>query len=99
MLDVIWLPAALDDIELIAEYISGDNVSAALEVVDKIEGKVAKLSEFPKMGRAGQVPATRELVALSNYIVVYEDTPDAIRVLRVLHAAQRWPVKSTNKRG
>ena len=35
--------------------------------------------------------ATRELVAHRNYILIYDTAGDAVRVLRVLHAARQWP--------
>ncbi|MCG8381738.1 MAG: type II toxin-antitoxin system RelE/ParE family toxin [Gammaproteobacteria bacterium] len=91
MLEVEWLQVARSDLLTIVDYISDDNPDAAQRVKDDIEEKVGKLPAFPKMGRPGRVDGTRELVALSNYIVVYQDTPDIIRILRVLHAAQQWP--------
>lgn len=53
--------------------------------------RLATLASFPSIGRTGRVDGTRELVAFSNYVVVYQGAPDAIRILRVLHAAQQWP--------
>ena len=91
MLEVEWLQIACSDLLAIVDYISDDNPDAAQRVKDDIEEKVGKLPTFPKMGRTGRVDGTRELVALSNYVVVYQDTPDIIRILRVLHAAQQWP--------
>ncbi|CCO50194.1 Addiction module toxin, RelE/StbE family (fragment) [Vibrio nigripulchritudo SOn1] len=51
-----------------------------------------RLSEFPQMGKKGRIKGTRELVAWSNYIIVYQDTNSTLRVLRILHAAQQWPL-------
>jgi plasmid stabilization system protein ParE len=53
--------------------------------------KAKKLSEFPKIGRPGRVEGTRELIAWSNYILVYQEDALTVRILRVLHAAQQWP--------
>jgi len=45
------------------------------------------------MGRPGRVPSTRELVIPSTpYLVPYWVRDDCIEVLRVFHAARRWPV-------
>lgn len=37
------------------------------------------------------VTGTRELVAHQNYILIYDMADDLVRVLRVLHAARKWP--------
>ena len=91
MPEVEWRQTARADLLAIIDYISDDNPDAAQRLKDDIEEKVGRLPAFPKMGRTGRVDGTRELVALSNYIVVYQDTPDVLRILRVLHAAQQWP--------
>ena len=94
MLEVVWLQAARTDLLTIVDYISDDNPDAAQQVKDDIEKKVETLQTFPKMGRTGRVDGSRELVTLSNYVVVYQDAPDLIRILRVLHAAQQWPPRA-----
>lgn len=86
-----WLELARDDLFSIVEYVSEENPDAAQRLLDDISAKVSKLSDFPKVGRPGRVDGTRELVALANYIVVYQEDSNSIRVLRVLHAAQKWP--------
>ena len=91
MLDLVWLALAREDLLTIVDYISDDNSGAALHLLGDIEKKTTKLVEFPKIGRVGRVKGTRELVAWSNYIIVYEEGVNMIRILRVLHAAQQWP--------
>ena len=91
MPELEWLEQARIDLLGIVDYISDDNPEAAQRVKDDIETKAEKLPDFPNMGRPGRVEGTRELVAWANYILVYEETPFAIRILRVLHAAQQWP--------
>lgn len=91
MPEIVWLQIARADLLAIVDYISDDNPAAAQQMKNDIEEKVGKLPTFPKMGRAGRVDGTRELVVLSNYVVVYQCAPDLIRIIRVLHAAQQWP--------
>lgn len=91
MRKIEWTPLARADLLEIIDYISDDNPVAAQSVKDDIETKALKLINFPKMGRPGRVEGTRELVALANYIIVYDEGGLAIRILRVLHAAQQWP--------
>lgn len=86
-----WKAMAVADLMAIVDYISDDNPNAALALLEEIEGKVSTLMVHPKRGRLGRVDGTRELVVRRNYIVVYGEETEAIRVLRVLHAAQQWP--------
>jgi toxin ParE1/3/4 len=82
------------DLIAIVDYISDDNPDAARRLKDDIEGRAAKLPEHPKLYRAGRMPGTREMVVRSNYVVIYAEDPRAVTILRVLHAAQRWPPES-----
>ena len=75
----------------IVDYISDNNPDAAFALMDEIQGKVEQLPAHPKRCRPGRVNGTRELVVRPNYIVVYAETPTAVTVLRVLHAARMWP--------
>ena len=92
MLRLEWLAPARTDLLAIVDYISDDNPDSAQQVKDDIEEKAEKLIAFPKMGRPGRVAGTRELVAWANYIIVYQEDNFAVRILRVLHAAQQWPL-------
>lgn len=87
-----WTEPATDNLFAIAEYIAADSISAALRVHDTVRDQVARLHDFPHMGRPGRVRATRELVVVGTpYVVVYCVRGQAVIVLRVLHGAQRWP--------
>lgn len=52
------------------------------------------LENFPRLGRPGRVPDTREITFPPlPFVAVYEvfDDQDEVRVLRILHGAQEWP--------
>jgi toxin ParE1/3/4 len=73
-------------------YIGQDSWTAADKVERSIYAGVGLLRDFPRMGRPGRAPNTRELVlAPLPYIVVYRVDEKAVQILRVLHGAQRWP--------
>jgi toxin ParE1/3/4 len=75
-----------------AEYIAQDNPEAAAHMVAAVVSAVNHLAEYPAMGRAGRVPGTRELVALDTpYIIPYRVREGTVEILRVFHAARRWP--------
>ena len=43
---------------------------------------------FPYRGRRGRVLGTRELVAISPYVIIYNVGANAVDILRVWHGAQ-----------
>ena len=91
---VRWLQLALADIDAEVDYIARDDPAAADRVADRINHSVEQLAEYPAKGRAGRVPGTRELVISGTpYIVAYRVRERALEVLRVLHAARRWPTE------
>lgn len=84
---------ALADRDTIMDYIAQDNPTAAVELDDDFEAKAEQARQRPTLYRAGRVKGTREIVVRPNYVMVYriEDEGGTVAVLRVLHAAQRWP--------
>lgn len=91
MHEIEWKAPAISDLLQIIDYISDDNPSAAQTLKDDIETKVAGLAKNPRQYKAGRVAGTREMVVRPNYIVVYQEAKVAVSVLRILHAARRWP--------
>jgi len=87
-----WLPTALANLGAEAEYIARDNPEAAARVVTAIAETLGRLARYPALGRAGRVTGTRELVVPGTpYIVPYRVRGDAVEILRVFHAARKWP--------
>lgn len=93
-LKVRWLKRALAKLEAEAEYISRDSRAGARRVVMAIEQAVQLLASHPALGRTGRVEGTRELVVTGTpYIIPYRVREDRVEVLRVFHAARKWPPK------
>lgn len=88
-----WRQIARADLLAILDFISDDNPDAAQRLKDDIEAKAAKLPEHPRLYREGRVHGTREMVVRLNYVVVYREDERAVTILRVLHAAQQWPLE------
>jgi toxin ParE1/3/4 len=83
---------AEEDLESIAAFIREDNAPAAVETVLHVLDAVEGLAEFPNLGRPGRVVGTRELVVSGTpLIAIYSVRENVLWVLRVLHAARRWP--------
>jgi toxin ParE1/3/4 len=89
---VRWLRVALANPEAEADYIAEDNPAAAGRLVQRIFRAVDLLGKNPAMGRPGRVSGTRELVVGDTpYIVPYRVRANAVEILRVFHAARKWP--------
>ena len=88
---VRWTTDAADDLERICDFIAETNPDSGRRIArTPVEG-VASLRTFPNRGRLGRVDGTRELIfAPLPFVAVYE-VHDEVKVLRVLHGAQRWP--------
>lgn len=86
-----WTPEAIQDREQIYDFIEGNNPLAAPQLDNLVSSSVANLSEYPEMGREGRVLGTREFVVHANYVIVYDVRDNSMRVLRILHAAMKWP--------
>lgn len=92
-MSVRWSPQAIGDLSSIREFIEQENPRAGRDVVLQIIGHISRmLPAFPQSGRPGRVPGTRELVVPGTaYIVPYRVQGLEVQILRVYHAARRWP--------
>ncbi len=84
---------ALAHLQNIYDFLFDRNAAAARRIVADIRTAAARLTDFPHLGRTGDVAGTHEWVVRGTpYLIVYEvDEPNAeIRVLAVFHGAQDW---------
>jgi len=86
---------ALEDRAAIMTFIATDNATAAVELDLEFEAKAEIARQRPTLYKPGRVTGTREIVVRPSYVMIYRVLPDAVEVLRVLHAAQRWPPGDT----
>jgi toxin ParE1/3/4 len=88
-----WTQPAVSDLTGICDYLEKHETAAlAQRVAQAVYDAAHSLAPFPKKGRLGREPDTRELVIQHHpYIVVYELRADAVQILRVLHTSQQWP--------
>lgn len=91
MLKLIWAADARAQLVSIIEHIAPRNPPAAERLERLIDEAVDRARRFPQIGRPGRVDGTRELIVHPNYLIVYRAMPDAIDVLRIVHARQRYP--------
>lgn len=89
---LLWLSLAVDDLQELREYIARDNPEAARDTASRILEAVSILEKRPAIGRPGRVTCTRELIVGGTpYIIPYRARGNVVEVLRVLHAARKWP--------
>ncbi len=82
-----WSPEAVEDLELIAEYIDRDSEYYARAVTREIISAARALSDFPQIGRI--VPEigdekVRERFVYS-YRLIYRLDPDRVLIVAVIH--------------
>ncbi len=83
---------ATTDLQEIDNYFRQDNLAAANHTVMRVLEAIEYLAMLPTMGRVGRLPKTRELIISgAPFIVVYQVRQQTIFVLRILHAARKWP--------
>jgi addiction module RelE/StbE family toxin len=88
---VIWTPEAERDRADIWDYIAADNPDAAVQMDTLFSDAAARLVAHPKLGKAGEIQGTRELIPHESYRLVYEIDGDTVWVLALLNTAQQWP--------
>jgi toxin ParE1/3/4 len=90
-LRVLWTSEAEQDRIDIWEYIVVDNPIAAVSMDELFSTAATRLVEHPKLGKAGKIAGTRELVVHESYRLVYEIVHDVIWILALVHTARLWP--------
>ena len=87
-----WAEPAATALVGIQDYIARENPRAAFEVVQRIRIAVSQLEHHPKVGRAGRVNGTYELIIHElPYIVPYRIKRNEVQILSVYHTSRKWP--------
>lgn len=95
-MNIIWAPEALQDRMDIWNYISSENLPAAIQLDELFSNAAARLTEHPYIGRPGKIPGTREIVPHEHYCVIYELSEDTVWILAIVHTARQWPPADTD---
>lgn len=90
MARIIRTRQARSDVLDIWEYIAADNTAAADKLILRLDEVVRLLAEQPELGsRQEKYRVGLRCMPVGN-LIFYDQVPDAIRVLRILHGARRW---------
>ncbi|HIJ61674.1 MAG TPA: type II toxin-antitoxin system RelE/ParE family toxin [Rhodospirillaceae bacterium] len=88
-MSVIWREEARNDISRITRYIAEENPIAARRIARELYLAGESLCVFPRRGRPGRVPGTRELIAVLPYLIIYEASASGdVEILNIWHGAQ-----------
>jgi addiction module RelE/StbE family toxin len=88
---LIWRPEARRQYLEALDYIAQRNLNAAERLNRTIVDQVDLLRHHPFIGRLGRIADTRELVVHPNYIIIYRVDETDVKILRFLHARQKYP--------
>ena len=91
---VRWTTDAADDLEHICDHVAQSSTQSARRIAKSVVERISTLKTFPHLGRPGRLSGTRELAHTPlPFVAVYQILNDRneVRVLRILHGAQRWP--------
>jgi toxin ParE1/3/4 len=88
-----WTEPAVEDLKSICDYVGEhDSPIAARRVALRIYDGLNSLLQFPRKGRPGRKPGTRELIFSDlPWLAIYRIRENVIEVNRILHGAQRLP--------
>ena len=90
---VVWTPEAQQDRAEVWDYIAADNPRTAARMDEIFSNAVAKLAQYPMLGKPGTIPGTREMIPHESYRLVYEIDADGgtVWILTLVHTARLWP--------
>jgi toxin ParE1/3/4 len=97
--EIVWLRAALDDLDEIAGYIARNSPHYAGVVVEKIRASSRDLATFPRMGSIvgdWDDESYRQRL-IYDYRLIYRVRADRVEILAVIHGARRLPPAIRNR--
>jgi toxin ParE1/3/4 len=92
MAHVVWSPAALEDVESIAEYIARDAPDQAALFVARLVEHTDRLQDFPLSGRV--IPEigneTCREILFGSYRIMYRVQAHEVWITGIVHGARDW---------
>lgn len=81
------MPAALDDLRQIEEYIGQENPRAAVKFVDQLTERFQQLAQFPNIGhKCDEIKENYRSIAEGEYIIFFRKLDDVrMAIMRVVH--------------
>lgn len=81
-------PLAEQDLEAIGDFIAQDNPHRALSFIAELRTQCGRIAANPKACRSRPELGTNiRSFAYGNYMIFFQENPDALCIVRVLHGA------------
>lgn len=93
MIELLWSPRSIADLEEIRAFIEIDSPAWADLTVRRLVAVVERLREFPDSGRMvpeRERPDLREVVS-GQYRIVYRRKPDLVEIATVFRGSREFP--------
>lgn len=88
MTRLVYTPQSKNDLYDIGLYIAQDNPRRATSFVRELRGQCRKIAEAPKAYRPRpELGKGLRSCAYGNYLVIFDEQPGLVRIVRVLHGA------------
>ena len=94
-----WIsPLAEQDLEAIGDFIAQDNPHRALTFIIELRNQCARIAANPKACRfRPELGTDIRSFAYGNYVIFFQDNPDTLCIVRVLHGAMDIESRFTEK--
>ena len=93
MIELLWSPRSVADLEEIRAFIDVDSPAWADLTVRRLVAAVERLRECPDSGRMvpeRQLPDLREIVS-GKYRIVYRRKPDLVEIATMFRGSREFP--------
>jgi toxin ParE1/3/4 len=101
VLELVYRPAALDDLDAIFDFICADNLSRAMSFVEDIRGQCRRLCTHPQLGPARPDIGVdiRIFPMRSRVVIAYRVMSEAIEITRVFYGGQDYEALRLSEEG
>jgi toxin ParE1/3/4 len=92
MLQLVYRPASLDDLDAIFDFIGGDSPSRAMTFVEDIRARCRTLCALPELGpsRPDIGVDIRIFPMRSRVVIAYRVRADVIEITRIFYGGQDY---------
>lgn len=93
---ISYSPAAVDDMDEIFSYITGENAPAADSMLRRLDESILKLADFPNMGSMlseddySLLQRGYRFIVVGSYLIFYRIVDDTIIIHRILHGRRDY---------